>query len=148
MNRSVTFLEQKGYNGFAEDILFNFEALNGAEKLIFVPGEYYFYNRDNPNSVCALPAKQEANNDDRITVLAKIFESASKLPYRLDISPTLKKIAEQHIRWGKEDMARKFIKSPFTGLKKSERSYLLEIAADILGQKINLAKRIINFFRR
>ena len=148
MNRSITFLVQKGYNGFAEDILFNFEALNGAEKLIFVPEEYYFYNRDNPNSVCALPAKQEANNDDRITVLAKIFESASKLPYRLDISPTLKKIAEQHIRWGKEDMARKFIKSPFVGLNESEKNYLLEIAADILGQKTNFAKRLIHFFRR
>ncbi len=147
-NREITFLEQKGYNGFAEDILFNFEALNGAEKLVFVPDEYYFYNRDNPNSVCALPAKQKANNDDRMTVLAKIFAIASKLPYRLDISPTLKKISEQHIRWGKEDMARKFIKSPFVGLNESEKNYLLEIAADILGQKTNLAKRIINFFRR
>ncbi|WP_295733274.1 glycosyltransferase family 2 protein [uncultured Bartonella sp.] len=148
MNREITFLVQKGYNGFAEDILFNFEALNGAEKLIFVPEEYYFYNRDNPNSVCALPAKQEANNDDRMTVLTKIFATASKLPYRLDISPTLKKIAEQHIEWGKEDMARKFIKSPFAGLKKSERSYLLEVAAGILGEKTNFAKRLINFFRR
>ena len=147
-NREITFLEQKGYNGFAEDILFNFEALNGAEKLVFVPDEYYFYNRDNPNSVCALPAKQKANNDDRMTVLAKIFAIASKLPYRLDISPTLKKISEQHIRWGKEDMARKFIKSPFVGLNESEKNYLLEIAADISGQKTNLAKRIINFFRR
>ncbi len=148
MNREITFLVQKGYNGFAEDILFNFEALNGAEKLIFVPEEYYFYNRDNPNSVCALPAKQEANNDDRMTVLTKIFATASKLPYRLDISPTLKKIAEQHIEWGKEDMARKFIKSPFAGLKKSERSYLLEVADGILGEKTNFAKRLINFFRR
>lgn len=148
MNREITFLVQKGYNGFAEDILFNFEALNGAEKLIFVPEEYYFYNRDNPNSVCALPAKQEANNDDRMTVLTKIFATASKLPYRLDISPTLKKIAKQHIEWGKEDMARKFIKSPFAGLKKSERSYLLEVAAGILGEKTNFAKRLINFFRR
>ena len=148
MNREISFLEQKGYNGFAEDILFNFEALNGAEKLVFVPDEYYFYNRDNPNSVCALPAKQKANNNDRMTVLAKIFAIASKLPYRLDISPTLKKIAEQHIRWGKEDMARKFIKSPFVGLNESEKNYLLEIAADISGQKTNFAKRIINFFRR
>ena len=148
MNREITFLVQKGYNGFAEDILFNFEALNGAEKLIFVPEEYYFYNRDNPNSVCVLPAKQEANNDDRMTVLTKIFATASKLPYRLDISPTLKKIAEQHIEWGKEDMARKFIKSPFAGLKKSERSYLLEVAAGILGEKTNFAKCLINFFRR
>ena len=148
MNRGITFLVQKGYNGFAEDILFNFEALNGTGNLIFVPGEYYFYNRDNPNSVCALPAKQEANNDDRMTVLAKIFANASKLPYRLDISPTLKKIAEQHIKWGKEDMARKFIKSPFAGLNESEKNYLLEITADILGQKTNFAKRLINFFRR
>ena len=148
MNRGITFLVQKGYNGFAEDILFNFEALNGTGNLIFVPGEYYFYNRDNPNSVCALPAKQEANNDDRMTVLAKIFANASKLPYRLDISPTLKKIAEQHIKWGKEDMARKFIKLPFAGLEKSEKSYLLGVATGILGEKSNFVKRLINFFRR
>lgn len=147
-NSEITFLEQADYAGFAEDILFNFQAINGAKKIIFVPNEYYFYNRDNPNSVCALSTKQEANNNDRMTVLEKIFIDASKLPYRLDISPTLKKIAEQHIEWGKEDMARKFIKSPFTGLSNSERKHLLLFANHILGKETKLTKRVINFFCR
>ncbi len=148
MNSKITFLEQRDYTGFAEDILFNFEALNSAQKLVFVPDEYYFYNRDNPNSVCAHPAKQEANNNDRMTILGKIFSKASTLPYRLDISPTLQKIARQHIEWGKEDMARKFIESPFAGLSNSERKHLLLFANHILGKETKLTKRVINFFCR
>ena len=143
-NTKVKFLEQDGYHGFAEDILFNFQAINSAKKIVFVPNEYYFYNRDNPNSVCALPSKQEENNDDRLTVLAKIFSLASKMPYRHEISPTLQEISMQHIQWGKEDMARKFINSPFAGLEKAERAYLLDIARGIVGTKRSWLSRLFN----
>lgn len=143
-NAKVKFLEQDGYHGFAEDILFNFQAINSAKKIVFVPNEYYFYNRDNPNSVCALPSKQEENNDDRLTVLAKIFSLASKMPYRHEISPTLQEISMQHIQWGKEDMAWKFINSPFAGLEKAERAYLLDIAHGIVGTKRSWLSRLFN----
>lgn len=143
---NISFLEQSGYNGFAEDILFNFEAINSAKKLVLVPGEYYFYNRDNPNSVCSLSSRWEENNDDRLTVLTEIFSKAQKLPYRHEISPTLQEISMQHIQWGKKDMARKFIKSPVAGLEKTERDYLLQIAYSITRKKKkNWLSRLFGF---
>lgn len=143
---NIDFLEQSGYNGFAEDILFNFEAINSAKKLVFVPSEYYFYNRDNPNSVCSLSSRWKENNDDRLTVLTKIFSEAKKLPYRHEISPTLQEISMQHIQWGKKDMARKFIQSPVAGLEKTERDYLLQIAYSIMTKKKkNWLSRLFGF---
>lgn len=144
---SITFLEQSGYNGFAEDLLFNFEAINSAEKLVFVPGEYYFYNRDNPNSVCSLPSRQGENNDGRLTVLKSIFSQAQKMTYRHEISSTLQEISAQHIQWGKEDMARKFIEMSWKNLTKSERDYLMEIAYNIIGQKRSWVSHLFNFKR-
>lgn len=143
----VEFLVQDGYHGFAEDIFFNFEAINNAKKLVFVAGEYYFYNRDNPNSICALPSKQEVNNNDRLTILAKIFSQAQKMSYRNEISPTLQEISAQHIQWGKEDMARKFIKSSWGNLTKSEHNYLMQIAHGVIGQKRGWVSRLLGFKR-
>lgn len=142
---NITFLEQSGYNGFAEDLLFNFEAINTVGKLVFVPDEYYFYNRDNPNSVCSLSSRLEDNNDDRLTVLTKIISEAQKLPYRYEISPILQEILMQHIKWGKKDMAQKFIKSPIAGLENAERDYLLQIAYGITQKKKNWLSRLFDF---
>lgn len=135
-NSNIAFLEENGYNGFAEDILFNFQAVNHAEKIVFVDKENYFYNRDNNNSVCALSSIQTENNDDRLNVLSKIYKIAESFSYREDISPALQIISAQHIEWGGEDMARKFIKLPWLEFTRSEKKTLFEVAYKILGKKL------------
>lgn len=135
-NNKIRFLEEDGYNGFAEDILFNFQAVNHAEKIVFVNKENYFYNRDNVNSVCALPSIQTENNDDRLNVLSKIYKIAENFGYRKDISPALQVISVQHIEWGGEDMARKFIKLPWSEFTRAEKKALFEAAYKILGKKL------------
>lgn len=139
----IKFLEEDTYGGFAEDILFNFYAVNFCKKIVFVGDEYYFYNRDNTNSICASPAMQGKNNNDRLKVISKIFASANKLDYRNEISSTLEKITTQHIMWGGKDMANKFIKLPWVELTSGEREKLYTVSYKVL--KKNWFKRLFKF---
>jgi len=125
----LRFLSEKGYFGFAEDLLFALHTAYAADAIMFCSRTAYNYCKDNENSLCLAPEKYTRNAADRMIIIDRILSFVVDKNLTPDETAPVLQMIEKHLYWGGTHALKQFMESlPSNGYPKHIQEHFEQYA--------------------